>query len=110
MSKAPLSLTYLAFNLGLSMFALAFLCAFDRLESIPFTWLVGFGQVSLFFFVIHPAVYRILSKAVLVLNLPGPLIARTYLVWLIGLGVLVPLTQAYRTLRRRYPQSVLRYL
>ena len=110
MSKLPPSLTYLTFNLGLSMFVLAFLFTFDRLESIPFTWLVGFGQVSLFFFVIHPAIYRVLSQVILALHLPGPRIAHAYLTWLVGLAFLIPLTRAYRTLRRRYPRSILRYL
>jgi uncharacterized membrane protein len=110
MSKAPLSLTYLAFNLGLSMFVLASFSTLNRLESIPFTWLVGFGQVSLFFFVIHPDIYRVLGQVIMVLSLPGPAIARAYLAWLVGLIFLIPLTQAYRTLRRRYPHSILRYL
>jgi len=110
MSKAPPSLTYLAFNLGLSMFVFAFLFTLDRLASIPFTWLVGFGQASLFFFVIHPAIYRVLSQLILALHLPGPRIAHAYLAWLVGLAFLIPLTLAYRTLRRRYPRSILRYL
>ena len=110
MSKAPLSLTYLTFNLGLSMFVLAFIFTLDRFESVPLTWLVGFGQVSLFFFVIHPAIYRVLSRAIVALHLPGPGMAHTYLAWLVGLAFLIPLTRAYRTLRRRYPRSILRYL
>jgi hypothetical protein len=111
MSKTPPSLTYLAFNLGWSALLMAVLYAqSDWLERVPLTWLIKCGQVSLFFFAAHIVVYGLLGRGISMLNLPGPAIVRTYIVWVCGWAILVPLAMAYQSLRRRYPRSPLRYL
>jgi hypothetical protein len=109
MSKTPPSLTYLTFNLGLAgiIFAL-FSLRTDLLKQLPMKWLVLIGQVSLFFFVMHIVVFGLISRAVLALDLPLPGMALVFLVWVFGLVVMLPITSAYRTLRKRY--SILRYL
>lgn len=111
MSKAPPSLTYLAFNLGLAALLLAAFYARPAwLERFPFQGLVIVGQVSLFFYVAHIVVYNLVARVMLPLDLPGPRIIWGYTAWLAGLVVLLTLSWAYRKLRRRYPQSILRYL
>jgi uncharacterized membrane protein len=111
MSKTPPSLSYLTFNLGLASLMLAAFYAWGNLlERFPGQWLVIIGQVSLFFFVAHIVVYGILGRTMSVLGLPLPGMVRAYLAWMIGLLILLPLAQKYRSLRRRHPQSLLRYL
>lgn len=111
MNKTPPSLSYLAFNLGLAAFILAaFLARYDWLERFPLRWLVTTGQVALFFFVAHIVVYGILGRMINSTGLPVPGMVRTYLVWAAGLAILIPLSHGYRLLRKRYPNSPLRYL
>lgn len=111
MSKTPPSLTFLTFNLALSALTLAGLYACEGwLEHRPLKWLVTCGQASLFFFVAHIVVYGAIARLVAPLRLPLPAILITYTAWFIGLIVLVPLAGAYNRLRRRHPQSILRYL
>ncbi|MER3545467.1 MAG: hypothetical protein C4311_12940 [Chloroflexota bacterium] len=111
MSKTPPSLTFLTFNLGLSALTLAALFAGETwLQHRPLKWLVTCGQASLFFFVAHIVVYGALARLVAPLQLPLPAIFITYTTWLGGLVVLVPIAGAYNRLRRRHPQSILRYL
>jgi uncharacterized membrane protein len=111
MSKTPPSFTYQAFNLGLAALVLGALFVFeDWLNRPPAKWLVTAGQVALFFFVAHLVVYGILGRLVMASGFPLPGIVRTYLVWTIGLVILIPLAHSYRLLKRRYPSSPLRYL
>ena len=42
------------------------------------------------------------------LNLPIPGMAQVFIVWAVGVAVMLPITSAYRSLRKRY--SILRYL
>lgn len=109
MSKTPPSLTYLTFNLGLAgMIFLLFASFRQWLTRPPLQWLVLFGQVSLFFFVIHIGVFGLLGRLALSLQLPLPGILLLLVVWVAGLGVMLPISSFYRKLRKRYP--ILRYL
>jgi uncharacterized membrane protein len=111
MSKVPPSLSYQSFNLGLSALIFAALCDWNGyLELPPLQWLVAYGQVPLFFFIVHIAIYRVLGTIARALPLPIPGLVRSYIVWLIGLMVLVPLARGYRRLRQSHPNSPLRYL
>lgn len=110
MSKAPPSLSYFAWNLGLAALLLAGFHAWPRLlDGGPLRWLVLVGQVSLFFYVSHIVVYNLISQAMGLAPLPGPRIVWGYAAWLIGLAALLPLGAWYRRVRRRYP-AVLSYL
>jgi uncharacterized membrane protein len=111
MSKTPPSLTFLTFNLGLSALMLAALYLVnDWLQRPPGRWLIICGQASLFFFVAHIVVYGPMTSLAMALHLPGPPIIYTFIIWFIGLAILIPLAYYYRQVRRRNPRSFLRYL
>lgn len=112
MSKAPPSLSYLAFKIGIAALLIAFLYARPALIAAgPLQWLAAIGQTSLFFYVAHIIVYHLLAQIFLALSLPDlPGIVYGYAIWLAGMALLVPMAYAYRALRKRHPQSVLRYL
>lgn len=110
MSKAPPSLAYFAFNLGLAALLLAGLYAWPQLsDGGSLRWLVLIGQVSLFFYVAHIVIYNLVAQFMGLFELPGPRIIWGYSAWLIGLAVLLPLANWYRGVRKRYPR-VLGYL
>jgi uncharacterized membrane protein len=110
MSKAPPSLSYFAFNLGVAALILAAFYAWPHLINGGLLQrLVLVGQVSLFFYVAHIVVYNLVARALELVSLPGPRIIWGYAAWLIGLAVLLPLAAWYRGLRKRHPR-VLRYL
>ncbi|RRR70446.1 MAG: DUF1624 domain-containing protein [Candidatus Viridilinea halotolerans] len=105
MSKAPPSLTYFAFNLGLAGLLLALFYAWPQLvDGGPLQWLVLVGQVSLFVYVAHIVVYHFVAQIMGLVELPGPRVVWGYAAWLIGFVVLLPLAAQYRTLRKRYPR------
>jgi len=110
MAKAPPSLSYFAFNLGLAALLLAlFLARPGPVAGEPLRHLVLIGQVSLFFYVAHIIVYNGVARLFGLADLPGPRIVWGYAAWLIGLALLLPLCVGYRRLRKRYPQ-LLTYL
>lgn len=110
MSKAPPSLAFFAFNLGIAALLLAGFYAWPGLTSNgPLRWLVLVGQVSLFFYVTHIVIYNLVSQMLGLVSLPGPRIIWGYAAWVIGLAVLLPLGAWYREIRKRHPR-VLRYL
>ncbi|MCX7791215.1 MAG: heparan-alpha-glucosaminide N-acetyltransferase domain-containing protein [Chloroflexaceae bacterium] len=110
MSKAPPSLAFFAFNLGIAALLLAGFYAWPRLTNNgPLRWLVLVGQVSLFFYVMHIVIYNLVSQILGLVSLPGPRIIWGYAAWLIGLAVFLPLGAWYREIRKRYPR-VLCYL
>ncbi len=110
MSKAPPSLAFFAFNLGIAALLLAGFYAWPGLTSNgPLRWLALVGQVSLFFYVLHIVIYNLISQMLGLVSLPGPRIIWGYTAWLIGLAVLLPLGAWYREIRKRHPH-VLGYL
>jgi uncharacterized membrane protein len=110
MSKAPPSLAFFAFNLGIAALLLAGFYAWPHLTNGgPLRWLVLVGQVSLFFYVTHIVIYNLVAQMLELVSLPGPRIIWDYAAWLIGLAVLLPLGAWYRGMRKRYPR-VLGYL
>ncbi|NJN16877.1 MAG: succinyl transferase OpgC [Oscillochloris sp.] len=111
MSKAPPSLSFFAFNLGLAALIAAFASLRPALlERAPLNWLALVGQTSLGFYVAHLWVYHLVAALVEPLNLPIIALAKGYLVFALGLLLLLPICLGYRRLRKAYPQSVLRYL
>ena len=108
MSKYPPSLVFLMWNLGGMAIVIAGHNYLEtKLHSKQF-WhvIVLFGQTPLFFYLMHLYVYRALS---LIPFLTGSL-ARGYLAWLVGLMIMIPLCAGYRSLKRRYPNSILQYV
>ncbi len=112
MSKAPPSLSYLAFKLGIAALILAGLLAFPVLiDTGPLRVLTLIGQTSLFFYVMHIVIYHILAQLFLALDAPAlPGIVYGYTLWALGMVVLVLVCERYRALRKQYPESMLRYL
>ncbi|WP_298818610.1 DUF1624 domain-containing protein [Chloroflexus sp.] len=110
MSKAPPSLSYFAFNLGLAAFLLALAYARPTLLTTGWLrWLPLVGQVSLFFYVAHIVLYHLIALLLSLLPMSGPRIIWGYSAWLIGLAALIPLGYWYRQQRKRYPR-LLSYL
>ncbi len=112
MSKAPPSLSYLAFKLGIAALIFAALIAFPKgIETGLLRVLTLIGQTSLFFYVMHIVVYHVLARAFFTIDAPAlPGIVYGYALWALGMLALIPLCGVYRALRKRYPESVLRYL
>jgi len=112
MSKAPPSLSYLAFKLGIAALIFAALVAFPTLiDAGLLRILTLIGQTSLFFYVMHIVIYHALAQCFFLFDPPElPGIVYGYAVWALGMMALVPLCERYRALRKRYPESVLRYL
>ena len=108
MSKYPPSLAFLIWTLGGMSLAIAVHHHWEqRLSSTRFFGLVTlFGQTPLFFYIVHLQLYKTLSWIPL---LRGNL-AASYLTWLIGLAILVPLCAGYQSLKQRDPHSVLQYV
>ncbi len=110
MSKAPPSLSYLTFKLGIAALIFAALIAFPTLVDAGLLRIVTLiGQTSLFFYVMHIVIYHALAQCFFLFDLlPG--IVHGYAVWALGMAALIPLCERYHALRKRYPESVLRYL
>jgi uncharacterized membrane protein len=111
MSKGPPAFDYLAFNLGLAALSFAGILAVrDAAGGAPLRLLVVFGQASLFFYVLHLYLYKILGAVAGRALASMPELPRFYLVAAAGLLILWPLCARYRALRRRHPDSLLRFL
>jgi uncharacterized membrane protein len=111
MSKAPLSLTYISFFLGCSFLLVTGLMAWGtRFERQPIgRWLIVLGQVSLFVYVAHLAVYGTVGALFRAMPLHVPVLVQLATGWVLGLAVLVPAAYTYRRFKKAHPRSVLRY-
>jgi uncharacterized membrane protein len=112
MSKGPVGLDYMSFNLGLSMllatFTLAIEPAFKRSLLRVF---VTLGRASLFLYFAHLLVYRGVAWGLDRVPLGGlPITARYLLAFVIGLVPLVPMARWYRQQKERRRGSLLQYL
>lgn len=111
-SKHPPSLTFLLFNMSLSLVLLVLLDSFSsRLQGTRVSWvLTVLGQTSLFFFVAHMLFFKLVQ--LIFRGQPfipvGDPILQLFLETTVLLIVLVPLCAVYRNLRRQYP--ILSYL
>lgn len=108
MSKYPPSLVFLMWTLGGMAIAIA---GHNYLEArLPFTpfWglVILFGQTPLFFYVVHLVLYKSFN----LIPFLNSSLAGGYLAWFLGLGLMVPLCAGYRSLKKRYPRSVLQYV
>lgn len=106
-SKYPPSLAYVALELGLMAILLALLVRLESVKSMihrngP---VLVFGQTALFFYLAH---FCVLVALRLVLERGG--LEQTYWVTLLVLVILYPICRIYRSLKWRYPQSLLRFL
>lgn len=106
-SKYPPSLAYTGLELGLMAIILALLIwleSFKKNISSNGPVLV-FGQTALFFYLAH---FCVLAALRLVLERGS--LEQTYWITLLVLVILYPICCMYRSLKWRYPQSLLRFL
>ena len=115
LSKYPPSPVFLTATAGVMLVLLSLLRRLDQPSlrsrssvgvSVPWRVPLVFGNVSLFFFVVHMYVY--FSYPFVSGTAKTYSLGTTYVVWLGGLVVTFPLCVGYAKLRRRY-RTVLRY-
>ncbi len=115
-NKQPPSLTFLLFNLSVSLVLLVGLNAFaGRIARSGIGWvLTVLGQTSLFFFVAHLLFYRVLEHIFRGRPIIAPEwvgnsdILRLMIECTLIMAIMVPVCAVYRRLRRKY--SILSYL
>ena len=109
LAKYPPTPAFSMITMGLVVTLLGVLRCLDRTEQPARPWrtVAVFGQVALFFFVIHVYLYG--AYPVLSGTLAGYTLQTTCVAWVVGLVVLWPICAGYGGLRRRY-RRVLRYL
>lgn len=108
LTKYPPSPSFLLATLGLNLALIGLLRPLDARVRLGLLWriLLTFGNVSLFYFIIHMHLYGfypVLSETLQTYSL-----GTTYLVWIAGLVLMFPLSVVYRALRNRY-RMILRY-
>ncbi|MFW9992198.1 MAG: DUF1624 domain-containing protein [Candidatus Odinarchaeota archaeon] len=110
LSKYPPSIVFLLWTLGGTCLALAAAFYFQDREWFK-KWtgpVVLFGSTALFFYIAHLYVYGTVPT---LLNLVKSFsIQITLLVWVLGLLILYPACQEFRKLKKRYPDSPLKYI
>jgi peptidoglycan/LPS O-acetylase OafA/YrhL len=109
-SKQPPSIVYLLFNMAKALAVLALLQTFATQlhHTLLGRVLIVLGRVSLFYYVVHLLVYKLIGAIVPTTFLPHAGIVRGLLEWGLGLLILVPICARYAQLRRKYPE-VLQY-
>jgi uncharacterized membrane protein len=103
-SKYPPSLAYAGLELAITFALLAAAWRWAR----PWKPLVVLGQTALFFYLLHVHVLKSAALALGLYRTEG--LGVVYVVWLITLAALYPACRWYLRLKRRYPDSVLRYV
>ncbi|MDP1550291.1 MAG: heparan-alpha-glucosaminide N-acetyltransferase domain-containing protein [Nitrosomonas sp.] len=106
-SKYPPSLAYTVLELGLMAIIFALLIRLESVKAVINTNgpILVFGQTALFFYLAH---FGVLAALRLVLDRGG--LEQTYWITLLVLIILYPICRIYRSLKWRYPQSLLRFL
>ncbi len=112
-NKEPTSIAYNLFNMGGAVLVLLVVNHFEKWLKGHFIGrvLISFGQTSLFFYVVHLLIFsKILSQIITPNFLPHEAFIRTILMSVTCILMMIPLSFGYRELRRKYPDSILRYL
>lgn len=108
MSKYPPSLAFLLWNLGgMSLIISAHTHLKNHLYGTHlFRVIVLFGQVPLFFYVIHLYIYKWLSF----MPFMRGTLSMGYVAWMVGLMVMIPLCYGFRIIKKKHPGSILQYI
>ncbi|MFW9854249.1 MAG: DUF1624 domain-containing protein [Candidatus Thorarchaeota archaeon] len=110
MSKYPPSIVFLLWTLGGMCLVLA--VGFYFQENEKFQKWVGvillFGSTALFFYCTHLLIYGAVPVVLGLVKLFS--IQVTLLVWILGLLILYPLCVQFKQIKRKYPQTLLRYI
>lgn len=108
-TKHPPDLAYLLVYVGLAFLLLWLHSRFIALNShVPFRLIAALGQSALVFYVLHVKVLDLLFAPLNSLDL-SPL-ALSFALTLLALPIMYIICEQYRSLRRRYPQSILQYI
>jgi uncharacterized membrane protein len=106
--KYPPSITFTLITTGVNLLILRLFAWLSEKRPQSMQPLAVFGQVPLFFYVLHLFLYAGLGNW---LTPSGTSIPEMYLFWLLGLLVLYPMCRWYGALKHRQPaNSVLRYV
>lgn len=109
-SKYPPSLAFYGLELGIMALLLACFFRFQSRVVKPNGPLMVFGQVALFFFLIHVHLMMLVRVFTTGLGTDAPLgMYGTWAATLIALIVLYPICRAYRRLKQAHPRSLLRF-
>jgi uncharacterized membrane protein len=103
-SKYPPSVSFAALELAI---AFALLAAASRWAA-PWRPLVVLGQTALFFYLLHVHLLKLAAVALGLHKAAG--LGVTALAWLAAVAALYPLCRWYLRVKRRYPDSALRFL
>jgi uncharacterized membrane protein len=104
-SKYPPSLSYAALELAI---AFALLGALWRARPRPFGPLMVFGQTALFFYLLHVHILKGVAVALGIYKTEG--LGVVYLGWVALLALLYPACRWYLGVKRRHPDSLLRFV
>ncbi len=105
--KYPPAMTFTLLTMGFNLIALGVFARIERGGVWVLERLAVLGSVPLFFYVAHLYVYSGLGN---VLEPDGTSLPAMYLYWLAGLVLLYPACVWYGKLKRRHPDSLLRFL
>ncbi|HSS00618.1 MAG TPA: heparan-alpha-glucosaminide N-acetyltransferase domain-containing protein [Kofleriaceae bacterium] len=104
-SKYPPSLSYAALELGI---AFALLGALWHVRPRPLGPLMVFGQTALFFYLFHVHILKGVAVALGIYKTEG--LGTVYVGWVALLVLLYPACRWYLGVKRRHPDSVLRFV
>ena len=104
-SKYPPSLSYAALELGI---AFALLGALWHVRPRPLGPVMVFGQTALFFYLFHVHILKGAAVALGIYKTEG--LGVVYLGWVVLLALLYPACRWYLGVKRRHPDSVLRFV
>jgi uncharacterized membrane protein len=104
-SKYPPSLSYAALELGI---AFALLGAVWQVRPRPLGPLMVFGQTALFFYLLHVHILKGVAVALGIYKTEG--LGVVYLGWVAVLALLYPVCRWYLGVKRRHPDSALRFV
>lgn len=105
MTKYPPSIVFLSFAIGTNLLLIGLFERFTTVVERHGGWLLTFGRTALFFYIVHIWLYMLLG-------LPfrdGTGFGIMYLIWAVGLLMLLPLCRRYETFKAgKPPESVWR--
>ncbi len=109
-SKYPPSLAFYGLELGFMALLLSCFFRFQKREVKANGPLIVFGQVALFFFLIHVHLLMLVRVYTTGLETEAPLgVYGTWGATLLALVILYPICWVYRRLKQAYPASLLRF-
>ncbi|MFX0185841.1 MAG: DUF1624 domain-containing protein [Candidatus Hodarchaeota archaeon] len=110
MSKYPPSIVFLLWTLG-GMFLILGIAFYLHQNKIFQKWaqpMILIGTTALFFYCTHLVLYGIVPAALGLVKMFSLIV--TFIVWIVGLLILYPACMEFRKLKRKYPNTILRFI